>query len=106
MMSTRVVRMKENYITSIAVFFALAVAVSASVIPSSQSPQRKVPPPVADHHQHLFSSETSRVSGFEPLDAADLIAYLDAAGIQRATVLSVAYQFGNPNRPPVENEYT
>ncbi len=27
------------------------------------------------------------------------------AGIRRAVVLSLAYQFGNPNRPPVENEY-
>jgi predicted TIM-barrel fold metal-dependent hydrolase len=30
---------------------------------------------------------------------------LDAAGIQRALVLSIAYQFGNPNKPKVENEY-
>ncbi len=27
------------------------------------------------------------------------------AGIHRAVVLSLAYQFGNPNRPPIENEY-
>lgn len=33
-----------------------------------------------------------------------LIAYLDSAGIARALVLSVAYQYGNPNRH-VENEY-
>jgi predicted TIM-barrel fold metal-dependent hydrolase len=37
--------------------------------------------------------------------AADLISLLDAAGIRRALVLSVAYQFGNPNRPAVEDEY-
>ena len=30
---------------------------------------------------------------------------LDSAGVRRALVLSVAYMFGNPNRPPVENEY-
>jgi predicted TIM-barrel fold metal-dependent hydrolase len=35
-----------------------------------------------------------------------LIAELDAAGIHRAVVLSLAYQFGNPNRPAVEDEYT
>jgi predicted TIM-barrel fold metal-dependent hydrolase len=31
---------------------------------------------------------------------------LAAAGTRRALVLSVAYQFGNPNRPVVEDEYT
>jgi hypothetical protein len=30
---------------------------------------------------------------------------LDAAGIRQALVLSLAYQYGNPNRPPAENEY-
>jgi hypothetical protein len=41
----------------------------------------------------------------DPLEVAELIRNLDDAGIRRAAVLSVAYQFGNPNRPPVENEY-
>src|SRR5882724_11496277 len=30
---------------------------------------------------------------------------LDSAAIRRALVLSVAYQFGNPNKPAVEDEY-
>jgi predicted TIM-barrel fold metal-dependent hydrolase len=30
---------------------------------------------------------------------------LDEAGIRRAVVLSLAYQLGNPNRPPVDDEY-
>jgi predicted TIM-barrel fold metal-dependent hydrolase len=38
------------------------------------------------------------------LDADGLVRLLDAAGIGRAVVLSTAYQFGNPNRPPVEDE--
>lgn len=70
-----------------------------------QSSQRAVAPALVDHHQHLFSVETSGLSKLEPLDASDLIAYLDAAGIRRAAVLSVAYQFSNPNRPAIENEY-
>ena len=62
--------------------------------------------PLVDHHQHLSSQATIRLApAFHLLDAADLIAHLDAAGIRRAAVLSSAYQFGNPNRPPVENEY-
>jgi predicted TIM-barrel fold metal-dependent hydrolase len=72
-------------------------------------PSTRVPAPLVDHHQHLFSAETiklvPRSVNYETLDAAGLLAYLDAAGIQRAAVLSVAYQFGNPNRPPVEDEY-
>jgi hypothetical protein len=39
------------------------------------------------------------------LNAKELVAQMDAAGIRRAAVLSIAYQFGNPNRPPVEKEY-
>jgi predicted TIM-barrel fold metal-dependent hydrolase len=84
-------------VTSFFIFSALALL-------SEQSPQRNVPAPSVDHHQHLFSPEISG-SAVQPLDAAELIAYLDAAGIRRAAVLSVAYQFGNPNRPAIENEY-
>lgn len=35
----------------------------------------------------------------------DLIGFLDEAGIRRAAVLSIAYQYGNPNRSAVEDEY-
>jgi len=62
--------------------------------------------PLVDYHQHLFSPAAAKLSaGVEPLAASDLIAFLDAAGIRRALVLSIAYQFGNPNKPKVENEY-
>ncbi len=63
--------------------------------------------PLVDYHQHLFHPA---VTGLAPdsgtVTASELVAYLDAAGIRRALVLSVAYQFGNPNRPAVEDEYT
>jgi predicted TIM-barrel fold metal-dependent hydrolase len=42
----------------------------------------------------------------EPLDARQLVAYLDEAGIRRAVVLSVAYWYGSPLGKPVEDEYT
>jgi predicted TIM-barrel fold metal-dependent hydrolase len=62
--------------------------------------------PRVDHHQHLFSPAATKLSsGVEPLTASDLVALLDLAGIRRAVVLSLAYQFGNPNKPVVENEY-
>jgi predicted TIM-barrel fold metal-dependent hydrolase len=83
----------------------VAFVILSSIALLMLQPQGGVQPPLVDHHQHLFSVETTRLSRIEPLDAADLIAYLDAAGIRRAAVLSVAYQFGNPNRPVIENEY-
>jgi len=61
---------------------------------------------VIDYHQHLFSPAITKApSGVKTVTAPDLIALLDSAGIHGALVLSTAYQFGNPNRPPVEDEY-
>jgi predicted TIM-barrel fold metal-dependent hydrolase len=61
--------------------------------------------PLVDHHQHLFSPAATALSSADHVDAARLVGLLDAAGIQRAVVLSLSYQFGNPNRPAVANEY-
>jgi len=62
--------------------------------------------PLVDYHQHLFHPD---VTGLSPdtgtVTGSELVAYLDAAGIRRALVLSVAYQFANPNRPAVNDEY-
>ena len=65
--------------------------------------------PVVDHHQHLSSPANTLASGASPgrrlpESAKELIAYLDSAGIQRAVVLSVAYQHGSPTRK-TEHEY-
>jgi len=67
--------------------------------------------PLADHHQHLFSPAIAALTSpappaapVTPITAADLIRLLDAAGIKRAAVLSVAYIYGQPSRK-VENEY-
>jgi predicted TIM-barrel fold metal-dependent hydrolase len=64
-------------------------------------------PEIIDYHQHLYSPEAGARSSPGPkgIDANFLIAKLDAAGIGRAVVLSVAYSFSNPNKPPVPNEY-
>jgi predicted TIM-barrel fold metal-dependent hydrolase len=62
--------------------------------------------PIVDHHQHFFSpAVVSQASGVPVIDADALIALLDRAGIRRAVVLSTAYQFANPNRPPLDDEY-
>ena len=62
---------------------------------------------VIDYHQHLYSPTAGARStpGPKGIDAKGLIAQLDAAGIQRAIVLSVAYSFSNPNKPSLPNEY-
>ncbi|HEX6188663.1 MAG TPA: amidohydrolase family protein [Pyrinomonadaceae bacterium] len=67
-------------------------------------------PPVADHHQHIFSPPLVKLlmpgaPESQTLAAADVIALLDQAGIQRALLLSVAYTWGNPSRT-IEDEYT
>jgi predicted TIM-barrel fold metal-dependent hydrolase len=70
------------------------------------APPQAQPAPLIDHHQHLFSPTATRLApSIKPVAAADLIALLDTAGIRRAVVLSLAYQFGNPNRRPMRNEY-
>src|SRR5215813_121840 len=65
-------------------------------------------PPQVDHHQHLFSPAAGALVSGDPrspgINANDLIALLDKAGIRRALVLSVAYTWGSANRT-VENEY-
>jgi predicted TIM-barrel fold metal-dependent hydrolase len=58
--------------------------------------------PVGDYHQHVFSEQdialAGPASGLQPLDAKEVIALLDQAGIGKATLLSIAYMFGKPGR--------
>jgi predicted TIM-barrel fold metal-dependent hydrolase len=64
-----------------------------------------LPPPRFDHHQHLFRTGLPRAADPGPFDSERLTRYLDEAGIQRAVVLSLAYQMGNPHRPVDGDEY-
>ena len=65
--------------------------------------------PVVDCHQHLFSPAAAALVSGNPqspgISARTLIELLDAAGIKRALVLSMAYTWGKASRAPVENEY-
>jgi predicted TIM-barrel fold metal-dependent hydrolase len=64
--------------------------------------------PAGDYHQHVFSAADVAMlgpsSGIKPLDADQLVPLLDAAGIKRAVLLSVAYMAGSPSRK-VDDEY-
>lgn len=53
--------------------------------------------PLADHHQHLFSPAVASAESVKPINVDDLLSLLDAAGIRRAAVLSVAYLLGDPS---------
>jgi len=83
-------------------FVLIVCVLAAASLAQRQGPSA----PLIDHHQHLFSPATSsRAPGLKPVSADDLIGFLDDAGVRRAVVLSVAYQLGNPNRPPEATEY-
>jgi predicted TIM-barrel fold metal-dependent hydrolase len=79
--------------------------VIGSVLPATLSAQT----PVIDYHQHLFSPDAAAlVTGDQRspgIDARDVIALLDSAGIRRALVLSVAYTWGKASRATVDDEY-
>ena len=79
--------------------------VLALLLPGSVAAQA----PVVDYHQHLFSPAASALVTGKPdaqgINAKNLVALLDSAGIKQALVLSVAYTWGKASRAPVENEY-
>jgi predicted TIM-barrel fold metal-dependent hydrolase len=62
--------------------------------------------PLIDYHQHLLSPSAAKLASLpNPFMARELIQLLDSAGVGRALVLSLAYQYSNPNKPSVEDEY-
>jgi predicted TIM-barrel fold metal-dependent hydrolase len=85
---------------------AFLIAAAGAVGGGSLRAHEQAPRPAVDHHQHLFGPMTQSLAPTTPrLDADGLVGLLDAAGIGRAVVLSLGYQFGNPNRPAVDDEY-
>ena len=91
------------------VFLVMACASQRATVEQEVSGSTPIPPPVADHHQHLFSPATvalisTPTARVPVITARDLVAHLDSAGMQRAVVLSMGYTWGSPNRN-VENEY-
>lgn len=81
-----------------------SAAGAAPVAPARATPV--VVMPVADHQQYVYSPAAaaymSATSAMRPVSAQDLIPQLDAAGIERAAVLSVAYVYGQPARSLAE----
>lgn len=87
---------------------AMMLAWSGAASAAPAAPARATPAamPVADHQQYVYSPAAaafmSATSAMRPVSAQDLIPQLDAAGIERAAVLSVAYVYGQPARSLAE----
>jgi predicted TIM-barrel fold metal-dependent hydrolase len=82
------------------ILFALGATIAGPADPARAQVAAAV-----DAHQHLLSPVAAQLSSRTPVLARDLISAMDSIGIRRALVLSIAYQYGNPNRPAIENEY-
>src|SRR5690348_2024157 len=54
--------------------------------------------PLVDYHEHLVSPAFAPVAKLPPRDGAALLRELDAAGIERAVVLSVVYSFADERK--------
>ena len=85
----------------------LCAILAAQAIPAAAAPAAQgaaVPAaPLADHHQYVYSPAaaafmSSATASMRPVSAQDVIPQLDAAGIERAAVQSVAYVYGQPVR--------
>src|SRR4029450_4505709 len=83
-------------------------ALAAAMVPMVAFAQDAVITPIGDFHQHLFSPAAAAMlstptNAVNAIPAHALTLLLDAAGIRRAALLSVAYMYGAPIRT-VENE--
>src|SRR5437764_2717465 len=78
----------ERKLCALGILFAFAAAAPAQAL--------------IDYHQHLLMPNEKSPKGFV---TSDLVTLLDEAHIKRALVLSMAYRYGNPNQPPVADEY-
>jgi predicted TIM-barrel fold metal-dependent hydrolase len=77
------------------IFSSILAATCASAA-SLQAGQ--VPPPRVAAHQHLISPEFARIINQPPQDGAAFVRMLDAAGIRRGVVLSMAYSFADERK--------
>jgi predicted TIM-barrel fold metal-dependent hydrolase len=94
-------------------FAALLLAVAALAL-TAFAQEAPAPAPAAEHHLHIRSTAGAAITArfangpgaasAAPRTAADALAALDAAGVERALVLSIAYMFGSPG-VEVEDEY-
>jgi predicted TIM-barrel fold metal-dependent hydrolase len=80
----------------------LSLALAAlSLLAGCATNPAAVPPrsaPLIDYHQHLISPAFAPIAKLPQRDGAALVKELDAAGIERAVVLSVGYSFADERK--------
>jgi predicted TIM-barrel fold metal-dependent hydrolase len=82
--------------TSLALIAVPLLAACATAPAAAPLPARTAP--YADYHQHLVSPAFAPIVKLPERDGAALVRELDAAGIQRAVVLSVGYSFADERK--------
>ncbi|MFL5616872.1 MAG: amidohydrolase family protein [Gemmatimonadaceae bacterium] len=77
--------------SALPLLFAACVSVRTVAPPTSLVPR-------VDYHQHLVSAAFAPIAKLPARDGRALLAELDAAGIEKAVVLSVAYSFADERK--------
>ena len=78
------------------IFLLLAAVTLVAACASAPVPPREAP--LVDYHQHLVSPAFAPIVKLPERDGAALVRELDAAGIERAVVLSVGYSFADERK--------
>jgi predicted TIM-barrel fold metal-dependent hydrolase len=74
------------------------VLLSAALYGCTTTPVAPRTAPLVDYHQHLVSAAFEPIVKMPARDGAALVRELDAAGIERAVVLSVGYSFADERK--------
>jgi predicted TIM-barrel fold metal-dependent hydrolase len=77
---------------------ALGMAMLASCATPDAVATRTLDAPLVDYHEHLVSAAFAPIVKHPERDGAALVRELDAAGIERAVVLSVGYSFADERK--------
>lgn len=77
---------------------ALGLAVLPLLAACATAPVAQRDAPLVDYHQHLISTGFAPIVQMPERDGAALVRELDAAGIERAVVLSVGYSFADERK--------
>src|SRR5918995_4348826 len=78
--------------------FAAVPLLAACAATPAAAPVAPRAAPLVDYHQHLVSPAFAPIAKMPERDGAALVRELDAAGIERAVVLSVGYSFADERK--------
>ncbi len=87
---------KNGMKTTLSLLIVPLLAACAATPPAASLPPRAAP--LVDYHQHLVSTGFAPIVKMPERDGSALVRELDAAGIERAVVLSVGYSFADERK--------